>query len=846
MAVESSLAITHEGSRVVLTSPAAVFTLDTADGLRAVSWANRLTGRVLQLGHGQEVAFDIGLPEQPVRTPTLAVIALPTEGDSSAADAVFVLESPERDATVTVRYRLHEADGVLRKSVVIANTGQTTWDRLLNVRLGDYATGDASLTGGELKVYPPSFEELAHRIGGLQGFPVYAEDEFFLSLAHPAGCATQEPGCVQLAHYPGVVLRPGEQRPCMESVYGVGQAGGGREAFVAHVRSRMRRVRRGHDRPYAIFEPFGGRRHPDDDSPPPPDAEYADTNLFEENEAYLLDMFRKVEEGQREAGPNAGFDLTSLEFWVDNRGDIKRADAHRFPNQFETLKAALEGTGIALGLWLDSSTCGWSIGGNPDTLPAISQDVDESVFELDPWQQWDHRHYFCRATEPVRSLYLEGFLHHVRNNGVRLLKFDNFNSQCSNPNHDHLPGLWGNEATHEALIEFYDTLDAACPDLFIMLYWGYRSPWWLLHADTLFETGVHMEAASPGHLPAPFIRDGVTRKLDQGRRFAKDLPWLGADTLGVWLSHWGTWNSGVGTERWQEGMVMDICRGHALAQPWTDPDWLNPAGRRQMHEMIALMKAQPDCFMNVRPILGDPWQVEPYGYACSDGTRAFLAINNGTWQDQTVTLQLGESWGLPAGGRWDVYRWYPSPAKLAASPDGFGSETSMAMRPFEVVLLEVVPHGDVPTLDRPFAEQPIPVRFAESSCPVPLTVDEPANRPGACTITGELPASEAGGVVAVTLELFQDDGSPLELHNLSSHLAAEMSVDGRAASVEPAIGPASYPTSWQTWRLPIAPGSPARVFTLRVTDVPGGEQFNELWQRIAAATRTFAGHFVVA
>jgi hypothetical protein len=34
---------------------------------------------------------------------------------------------------------------------------------------------------------------------------------------------------------------------------------------------------------------------------------------------------------------------------------------------------------------------------------------------------------------------------------------------------------------------------------------------------------------------------------------------------------------------------MDICRGHALAQPWSDPDWLTPPERQQMGEFIALL-----------------------------------------------------------------------------------------------------------------------------------------------------------------------------------------------------------------------------------------------------------------
>jgi hypothetical protein len=48
-----------------------------------------------------------------------------------------------------------------------------------------------------------------------------------------------------------------------------------------------------------------------------------------------------------------------------------------------------------------------------------------------------------------------------------------------------------------------------------MLYWGYKSPWWLVHADTLFDGGVDIEAASPSDQPAPYVRDSITQKLDR-------------------------------------------------------------------------------------------------------------------------------------------------------------------------------------------------------------------------------------------------------------------------------------------------------------------------------------------
>jgi len=709
MKKKSLNSISVKSGQVLLSSPAFEFVLDTRDGLRAVAWTNRLTGRTLNLGGGPEVEFDLGLPDQPVVTPRLRVTKLPAAVETGdAVEAVFELEADEPEASVTVTYRWDGTQSVLRKFVTITNCGTTGWNRLLNARLGEYATGAAKLTGGELVPYPPSFAEWAHQMGGLQGFPVYADDEFFFSLAHPAGWATQEPGKVSLRHYPGVKLPAGESRDCMEAVYGVGAAGAGRAAFVAHIRSRMRRVARGHDRPYAIFEPFGAG----------PDG----YDRYDESETLVLDMIGKVAEGRRAS--DCPFDYFLLDFWVDQKGDLKRANPRRFPNQFETIKQALAHEGIKPGLWLDSTLCAWTIGNNPATAPSVMQEVGPEYFAVEGTMKQLERGYvrYCRSTEPIRSMYKDAFIHHLRANGVRLFKFDCFYSRCDNPRHEHLPGEYGNEANHEALIEFYRALDAECPEAFIMLYWGYRSPWWLLHADTMFETGMRMEAASPGHMPAPYIRDGVTRTLDQGHVYAKDVPWLGTDSLGVWLSHWGGWNSGMGPERWQPSFVMDICRGNALAQPWSDPDWLTPPERQQMGEFIALMKANPGCFTNARLILGDPWKDEPYGYVCSDGRKAFVAVNNGTWHDRNLALRFAADLGLPAGKAWDIYRWYPNPAKLAGGERAGCEQASLSLRPFEVVLLEVLPRGEAPSLGKRFPEQDAAGGFAEPSRPVQVTV----------------------------------------------------------------------------------------------------------------------------
>ena len=350
------------------------------------------------------------------------------------------------------------------------------------------------------------------------------------------------------------------------------------------------------------------------------------------------------------------------------------------------------------GLWIDSGQIGvWTIWDNPAVKNARTSSGG-----------------LCRASDAVSRLYLEGFTRQIRENGVRLLKFDNLLDRCDEPGHDHLPGDYSTEPICNHIIQLYRDLDRLCPDVMIMLYWRYQSPWWLEHADTLFDIGTKIEAASFAPWPTFRARDSVTRRLDEARWMVKDIPTVGWDPLGIWLSDW-PWNSCMGKEAWQTGMVMDLCRGHLLAQIWSDAPVLTPPERAQAAEFIALLKARPECFGNSRFILGNPWKNEPYGYCCSDGRRAFLAINNGVLRDTTVELSFGPALGLPQGKRWDLYRRYPRPAQLRQGGQGFASSARLALRAMEIVLLEVVPQGEAPTLDRKFDIQEMPATFAEAT-----------------------------------------------------------------------------------------------------------------------------------
>ena len=264
----------------------------------------------------------------------------------------------------------------------------------------------------------------------------------------------------------------------------------------------------------------------------------------------------------------------------------------------------------------------------------------------------------------------------------------------------------------------------------------------------MFDSGIGIEAASPSSQPSPHARDSITQKLDQAQEHARDIPPLGKDSLGVWLSDWG-WNSSVGKARWQEGVVMDMCRGSMLVQLWADRDWLSPPEWRQLADFIALLRARPNCFARPRAILGSASKDEPYGYSCADGHRAFLAIHNASWKDSAVPLNLGPAWGLPSGRRWDLYRWYPDPVRLVGEEGTFGEVTSIALRPFEVVLIEAVPAGEGPSLDRKLKTRRVTAGFNEASRPLEVQAGRAPERPreerGRWTVLRLRTAGSAGG-----------------------------------------------------------------------------------------------------
>jgi hypothetical protein len=229
-----------------------------------------------------------------------------------------------------------------------------------------------------------------------------------------------------------------------------------------------------------------------------------------------------------------------------------------------------------------------------------------------------------------------------------------------------------------------------------MWYYGCSSPFWALYGDFIFESGISMEGSATSAYPTLYYRDSVTLMQDQGAQYARNIPPLNKDSLGVWLAD-NRWGNFMGKERWREALVMDLGRGSLLfPNLWGDVYHLSDDDVDFLARISTLAKQNDSLFLHRRKILGDPFHNEVYGYAHCQGARGFLFLNNAHFLARRAEVCLDGSIGLEAkpGTALQVVSHFPERARLLR-PDGArfkaGDTLGVWLRPFEVLMLEVTP-----------------------------------------------------------------------------------------------------------------------------------------------------------
>ena len=609
---------------------------------------------------------------EPMRKVSFGVTSHRLERDGDSNALIVEVQSQDESIQGEVRYTWREGSPTLRKFVSVANRG-TESVRVLDVDLGNYHTGGTASEGGE-------------------GFPVHVNEQLFFGIAHPAGLVQGGEGRVRLREFPAAELDSGQELALSEVVIGVAERGGSAATFRNHIQERSRRIRRGHDKPYALLMSYGSWERD----------EHGDWH----DEQHMLGILDGIEEMKREQ--KLDLDGVSIGFFWDTKRDYstfyrsgkeashlivdyKVRDLEPFrrsgwPNGPVRLFERSRQVGVPIMIGFEAQHA-WECSRNPDfAVCSIDQVRAGGPSGSRPTG-------LCRGSRPYGDSIKKSMVDYARSGFVSVLIQDGMCLVCRNTGHGHETGKYSTRSIFDAAIDTWTAVDKENPDILIMGQGCYSSPWWLLWMDNIWDPGLLIEAGQPSHWPTRHQRDSVTRILDQAEWYTSeegDIPSLLKDSLGVWLSP-TSWNSKIGKERWQEGFVMDICRGSLMAQIWTHPKWLTTQEREDLAHFVGLLKAHPECFRNRRFILGNPWQDELYGYLGFSGNRGFIALNNGSPRPSEAFLELDAECSFKESGRWKVRRHWPRDTE-GTYRNLDGDDLRLTLEPWEITLLEVVRH----------------------------------------------------------------------------------------------------------------------------------------------------------
>ncbi len=611
---------------------------------------SKVTGRTFTLGLAPALVFSAATDR--IAEPLLRVddFTVTSAVRRSPRRAALTLRSATANITATVHVEL--AGPTRRQWLEFTNTtGREVL--LLDVEIERYAAAGAT--------------------GGGQGQPILLHEEAFAALEHPSGENLIADGTIALGHHPGRRLAPGAKFRSFVALFSVAQAGGAQAHFLDYIEthSRPRPAFLGVYTPFGINNQWGACPTLDDEQ--------------------TLDVLEHLETLQRRGVKLDYFTLDTG--WVDAASDLTRFKPTAYPNGPDAVIRRVRSLRLKFGLWFATS---WGLQSCWDHPAAFADGLPPNQLYREGYPLGADGLTFCMAEERYRAILRKAVLHHVKRNGVRFLKFDGGFYQCDRTDHGHLPGKYATESMHEWLIDLANRAKAIAPDVFIMWYWGLRSPFWALHGDAIFESGLFMEGSGTSNIPTLYYRDSVTLAQDQNAHHARTIPPRLKDSLGVWLSD-TRWGNFMGPERWRESLVMDLGRGSRLfPNLWGNLRHLDDDDVSFLAWIAQFARKNSDLFARRRPVGGDPFSSEPYGYAYGRGAHGLVFLNNAHFAARPVTLRLDATLGLDAkpGTTVQVVAHFPERQQVRG-PRGarlcLGDELVVTLRPFETLMLEVTP-----------------------------------------------------------------------------------------------------------------------------------------------------------
>ncbi|HEY2472270.1 MAG TPA: enterotoxin [Terracidiphilus sp.] len=545
------------------------------------------------------------------------------------------LENTEHSMQVTWSVQLLDGANYVRQLVSIAAVGEKDL-AISRVELVDVKLPDA------------------HVVGSVAGSPIVAGN-VFLGFEHPLSQSkvTGERATAWIDR--DLPLRAG-QTVEYSSVIGVAREGQMRRDFLAYLERE-----RAH--PYRTFLHYNS---------------WYDLGYFTPYSA--TDAVDRINAFGRELVEKRGVKLDSFLFddgW-DKHDSLWRFNSG-FPDGFTQVKEAAEKYGADPGVWMSP----WG-GYSKPKQERIAFGRSEGYEIVGGGYALSGPKYYAAFRDVALKM--------IEKYGVNQFKFDGTGNVDS-----VFPGSRF-DSDFSAMIHLIGELRAAKSDLFVNLTTGtWPSPFWLMHADSIWRGGEDDSTAGAGTYREQWItyRDAETYRnvvqmgplyplnslMLHGMIYAKDHKDLdkdpGNDFRNEIRSYFGT--------------------GTQLQEMYITPSLLSQQNWDDLGEAAKWSRANAEVLKDTHWVGGDPAWLEVYGWAAWTPKKGILVLRNPSDHEQVIRLRLADAFELPRDDAKVYSAWSPWKEDAGRISIVISAEEEHAfhLTPFEVLTLDMAPRPSV-------------------------------------------------------------------------------------------------------------------------------------------------------
>ncbi|MDE3217294.1 MAG: enterotoxin, partial [Gemmatimonadota bacterium] len=345
-----------------------------------------------------------------------------------------------------------------------------------------------------------------------------------------------------------------------------------------------------------------------------------------------------------------------------------------FPHGFTPLRLAAARYGAAPGVWLSP----WGGYGQPqkDRLrygEAQGFETNKGGFALSGPRYYKRFHDTC--------------VKFVEQYGINQFKIDGTGNAST-----VIPGSRF-DSDFDAAIALIGDLRQLKPDLFVNLTTGtYPSPFWLRYADSTWRGGEDHSFAGVGTWRQQWM---TYRDADTHRHVVQRGPLYPLNSLMlhglIYARHANHLMDDPGHD-FHDEIRAYFGNGTQLQEMYVTPSFLTPENWDTLAESANWSRRNADALRDTHWVGGDPYALEPYGWAGWAPGRATLTLRNPGDRWQTIALDPAAAFELPEGAPrrftarspWKADAGQP-PISLAA-----GEEHAFRLAPFQVLNLDVV------------------------------------------------------------------------------------------------------------------------------------------------------------